>query len=105
MITRTWHGAVPIKFKDEFDTYLGQTGVSDTTSIKGNLGAFVKVVEQGNYAHFFLCTVWDSMESVILYAGKSPEIAVTYPEDERFGLISDPIVIHQEVAEVKNPFK
>ncbi len=105
MITRTWHGIVPIKFKDDFKIYLGETGVSDTTSIQGNRGAFVKVVEQGEYAHFFLCTVWDSMENIISYAGEHPQIAVTYPEDEKFGLISDPIVIHQEVAAVINPFE
>ena len=104
MITRTWHGIVPIKLKDEFEIYLGKTGVSDTRAINGNMGAFVKVIEQREHAHFFLCTIWDSMESIISYAGESPTIAVTYPEDDKYGLISDPIVIHQEVTTAKNPF-
>ncbi|EOR25368.1 hypothetical protein A500_10235 [Clostridium sartagoforme AAU1] len=104
MISRTWHGIVPIEMKENFKNHLEITGVKDTISISGNKGAFVKIVDQGNYTHFFLCTLWDKMESVILYAGENPEVAVTYPEDEKYGLISDPIVIHQEVKIGKNPF-
>lgn len=104
MITRTWHGIVPVQFKDGFELYLEKTGVSDTKAIRGNLGTFVKIVEQGDYAHFFLCTICDSMESIISYAGQNPSIAVTYPEDCKYQLISDPIVIHQEVTAIKNPF-
>ena len=104
MISRTWHGIVPINLKDEFEIYLGETGVRDATALTGNMGAFVKIIEQQEYAHFFLCTIWDSTESIIAYAGEGITTAVTYPEDEKYGLISDPIVIHQEVAKVKNPF-
>jgi hypothetical protein len=104
MISRTWHGVVPIEFKSRFKTYLEQTGVHDTTAIQGNLGAFVKIVEQDNYAHFFLCTVWDSMESIKLYAGLNPTVAVTYPDDKQYDLISDPIAVHQEVTTTNNPF-
>ncbi|HBF36133.1 MAG TPA: hypothetical protein DDW50_02305 [Firmicutes bacterium] len=104
MITRTWHGIVPIQFKEGFELYLQKTGVSDTTAISGNLGAFVKIEEQGEYAHFFLCTIWDSMESIMAYAGPNPTIAVTYPKDGQYQLLSDPIVIHQQVATANNPF-
>lgn len=104
MISRTWHGIVPIEKRESFKLYLDNTGVKDTEAISGNRGAFVEIVDQGRYTHFFLCTLWDSMESVILYAGENPTVAVTYPEDEKYGLISDPIVIHQEVTLASNPF-
>ena len=104
MISRTWHGIVPLEMRDGFEKYEYKTGVRDTLGIKGNKGAFLKIVEQGDDAHFFLCTKWDSMESMIAYAGNHPEIAVTYPEDEKYGLISDPIVVIQEVCDDKNPF-
>jgi heme-degrading monooxygenase HmoA len=104
MISRTWHGIVPIEMRDGFEKYEYETGVKDTLGVKGNKGSFLKIVEQGEYAHFFLCTKWDSMESMIAYAGSHPEIAVTYPEDEKYGLISDPIVVIQEVCDDKNPF-
>ncbi|WP_085834233.1 hypothetical protein [Clostridium merdae] len=105
MISRTWHGMVPLQHKAGFEKYEYETGVKDTLAIKGNQGAFLKVVEQGEFAHFFLCTKWDSMESMIAYAGSEPAIAVTYPEDTKYGLISDPIVIIQEVTDAKNPFE
>lgn len=104
MISRTWHGIVPIEMRDAFERYEFETGVKDTKAIPGNRGAYLNIVEQGEYAHFFLCTKWDSMESVIAYAGNNPTIAVTYPEDDSYGLISDPIVLLQEVSDDKDPF-
>lgn len=104
MFSRTWHGVVPIEYRESFEKYEGETGIKDTRNILGNKGAYLKVVEKGKYAHFFLCTLWDSMESMILYAGEQPEIAVDYPEDQKYKLISDPIVIIQEVIADKNPF-
>lgn len=90
--------------KDAFEKYEYETGVKDALTVKGNSGAFLKIVEQGEYAHFFLCTKWDSMESIITYAGTDPDVAVTYPEDYKYGLISDPVVIMQEVSDDRNPF-
>lgn len=105
MFSRTWHGVVPIKYREGFEKYENETGVRDTQKILGNKGAYLKVVEKGEYAHFFLCTLWDSMESMILYSGEHPEIAVDYPEDQKYELISDPIVVIQEVMTDKNPFE
>lgn len=104
MLSRTWHGVVPIHMKDAFEKYEYETGVKETTAIKGNQGAYLKIVEQGEYAHFFLCTKWETMENIIEFAGDHPTTAVTYPEDEKYGLISDPIVVIQEVTDAKNPF-
>ena len=98
MISRTWHGVTPVKHRRAFEQYEYETGVRDTLRIPGNLGAQLRVVERGGYAHFFLCTLWDGMESMQRYAGDDPEQAVDYPEDARYGLISDPIVIIQEVV-------
>lgn len=105
MIARTWHGLVPVENKEDFKRYLEATGVKDTALLPGNRGAYVKVVCQGRYAHFFLCTFWDQMKDIVRYAGENPAIAVTYPEDEKYGLISGPIVIHQEVAGCGNSFE
>lgn len=73
-------------------------------AIKGNCVAYVHIEKQDMYSHFFLCTIWDTWEDIILYAGDEPHIAISYPEDKRFDLISDPIVIHQEVSSCHNPF-
>ncbi|MDU2065087.1 MAG: hypothetical protein E6713_09595 [Sporomusaceae bacterium] len=105
MISRTWHGIVPLTMKDWFEAYEYETGVKDALATEGNCGAYLKVVEHGDYAHFFLCTKWWSMESMIAFAGNDPRRAVDYPEDEKYRLISDPIVVIQEVTDVGNPFE
>lgn len=104
MISRTWHGIVPKTKRDGFEIYLNQTGVEDAVKIKGNLGAYIKIVDQDEFSHFFLCTIWSSWEDINFYAGEKPDIAITYQEDEKFKLISDPIVIHQEISSSDNPF-
>ncbi len=81
MISRTWHGLVPISKKDTFNEYLYETGVKDMTAIKGNQGAYVHIVEQEQYAHFFFCTIWSEWDDIKKYAGDKPDIAVTYHED------------------------
>jgi hypothetical protein len=104
MITRTWHGIVPLEKAGAFRVYLDQTGVKDARAIAGNLGAYVCTVSQNEYVHFFLCTIWSGWDDIELYAGSRSSEAITYPEDATFGLISDPIVIHQEVNVACNPF-
>ena len=104
MISRTWHGIVPINNKYVFGAYLNETGVREAQAIEGNVAAYVHAVDQIEYTHFFLCTIWKTWEDVMLFAGDYPNIAVTYPEDEAYGLISDPIVIHQVVDTDNNPY-
>lgn len=104
MISRTWHGIVPNEHEEAFEAYLMDTGVKEAKELSGNLGVYVEKVRQDGYSHFFLCTLWASWDDVLLYAGENPHIAITYPCDSQFGLISDPIVAHQEVGILKNPF-
>ena len=104
LISRTWHGTVPLEHGDAFAAYLEKTGVQGSRSIPGNAAAYVHRVEQDGHSHFFLCTLWFSWEAVRDFAGETPEIAVTYPEDAKYDLISDPVVIHQEVNSDQNPF-
>jgi heme-degrading monooxygenase HmoA len=105
LISRTWHGAVPLEHGDAFASYLEKTGIQGSRSIPGNAAAYVHRVEQDGYLHFFLCTMWFSWEAVRAFAGEPPEVAVTYPEDAKYELISDPIVIHLEVTTDQNPFE
>lgn len=51
MISRTWHGIVPLHMKDAFEKYKYETGVKDALGIKGNRGAYLEIHEQGEYAH------------------------------------------------------
>ena len=49
-------------------------------------------------AHFFLATYWDDLSSIKAFAGDDYQIAVTYPDDEQYELISDPYVFHHAVS-------
>jgi len=49
-----------IRKKADFEDHLNKTRVEDAISLDGNLGSYVKIVEQDRHAHFFLCTVWSS---------------------------------------------
>lgn len=100
MIVRTWHGCVPVEHADGFAAHLQLTGVKHSQGIEGNLGAFVKRETQQDWEHFFLATYWTDIEAVKAFAGDNYHIAVTYPEDEKFCLLSDPYVFQHEVQTV-----
>lgn len=104
MIARSWHGAVPIDKAEGFRQYLLKTGIADTESIKGNLGSYMYSQTQDEYEHFFMVSYWTDYDAIRAYAGLNPQIAVTYPEDSEYSLISDPIVLHFEVANVPSEF-
>lgn len=104
MIVRTWHGIVPIQKTEDFKKYLTITGVAEARALSGNLGAYIYSQSQGEFEHFFMVSYWENIESVKEFAGNNPQIAVTYPEDSKFGLISDPIVLHHKVQEVPTEF-
>jgi heme-degrading monooxygenase HmoA len=102
MIVRTWHGCVPLKHAEGFAKHLERTGVEHSRSIRGNRGAFVRRETQGDREHFFLATYWQDLHSVKEFAGENYHVAVTYPDDEEFELLSDPYVF-QHVVEVVSP--
>jgi len=104
MIVRSWHGIVPVEKAEAFKEYLRITGVAEAKVTPGNLAAHIYSQTQDKYEHFFMVSYWKDMESIKAFAGVSPQIAVTYPEDSKFGLISDPIVLHHEVQSVPNEF-
>lgn len=100
MIVRTWHGCVPLAHAAGFARHLDLTGVEHSRSIKGNLGAFVRRETQGQWEHFFLATYWQDIEAIKAFAGEDYQVAVTYPDDEAFELLSDPYVFQHQVREI-----
>ncbi|RLM25273.1 hypothetical protein BIY29_07095 [Brenneria alni] len=102
MIVRTWHGCVPLMKADGFEHHLQITGIEHSQRIPGNLGAFFRRESQGEFEHFFLATYWEDIESIRQFAGDDYHVAVTYPDDEKFGLISDPYVFQHEISSIQN---
>lgn len=104
MIVRSWHGIVPVENASGFREYIFNTGIKEAKATKGNLGAYIYSRPQDKYEHFFMVSYWESIDAIVNFAGKEPHIAVTYPEDYKYGLISDPIVLHHEVQNVPSGF-
>lgn len=100
MIVRTWHGCVPLRHAEGFAAHLQKTGVEHSEGTPGNLGACVRRETQGEWEHFFLATYWENVEAIKAFAGEKYQIAVTYPDDEQFELLSDPYVFQHQVQKV-----
>ncbi|UJL39582.1 antibiotic biosynthesis monooxygenase [Pantoea agglomerans] len=100
MIVRTWHGCVPARHAEGFATLLQKTGVEHSAATPGNLGAYVRRETQGEWEHFFLATYWEDSEAIKAFAGDQYQIAVTYPDDEQYDLLSDPYVFQHHVQTV-----
>lgn len=99
MIVRSWHGIVPIEKLEGFRSYLLDTGVAEAKATPGCIEAYIYSQSQGEYEHFFMVSYWENIKAIKAFAGPNPHVAVTYPEDSKYCLISDPIVLHHEVQE------
>lgn len=100
MIVRTWHGIVPMEKAAAFREYLSVTGVAEAKVTPGNLGVDIFSQPQDGWEHFFMVSYWNDFEAIKAFAGANPHIAVCYPEDKKFSLISDPIVLHHEIQKL-----
>lgn len=101
MILRSWHGVVPVESRRGFEQHFQDVVIDEIKVLPGNLGVFFRCVTQDDYAHVFLQSYWEDWASIRRFAGDTPHRAVTYPDDARYGLISDPIVLHQECSAIQ----
>jgi len=97
MIARTWHGVTAASKSDEYLDYLNKTGIPDYQATEGNQGVYVLRRIEGNKAHFFLLTLWESEDAIKKFAGSDMEKARYYPEDNEYLLELEPMVTHYEV--------
>lgn len=100
MIVRTWHGCVPEALGEEFAVHLRRTGEDHARSVPGNLGVAVKRMAFRGWEHFFFATWWESFDAIKAFAGEEYQLAVHYPDDERFALVADPYVFHHTVERI-----
>jgi len=84
MIVRLWHGQTSLSKADEYAAFMKERAAPDYASIEGLKKLYFLRRIDGETAHFLLVTLWDSMESVMRFAGEHPEKAKYYPEDDSF---------------------
>lgn len=84
MIVRMWHGRVEASKADEYATFMKERAAPDYGSVDGLKKLLFLRKDEADVSHFLLLTFWDSIESVITFAGERPERAKYYPEDDQF---------------------
>ena len=94
MIAREWRCICPAEKIQEFIPYLHSTGIKDSENTPGCAGAEIFYREKDDSIEVVLITFWDSIESIRQFAGENIECAVLYPEDYKYGIISDLTVKH-----------
>ena len=97
MIARIWRGAVAAADRDAYADYMDQTGVPGYAGTPGNRGVWMLCRDVDGKSEFLMFTLWDSMAAFQAFAGEEPEVAVFYPEDDRFLVERDDFVSHYDV--------
>ena len=103
MIARIWRGAVAAADRDRYAEYMDRTGVPGYAGTPGNRGVWMLRRDVDGKSEFLMFTLWDSMAAVQAFAGEEPEVAVFYPEDDRYLVERDETVTHYEVDRYVSP--
>jgi len=98
MIARIWKGAVAKADGDEYARYIEETGFAAYGDTPGNRGAWMLRRDSGELTEFLTLSFWESIDAVKAFAGEDYEVAVYYPDDERFLVERDDTVAHYEIA-------
>lgn len=99
MIAREWKCRVPETYSEGFTGYLYETGIKDSSSTSGYLGAQIFRRSLIGKVELTLITYWDELASIKAFAGDDISQARLYPEDEVYEIEPDLSVQHYEVIE------
>jgi antibiotic biosynthesis monooxygenase (ABM) superfamily enzyme len=97
VIARVWRGATLAEDGPEYARYLEATGMRNAREIPGARGTLVLRRERSGYAEFETILLFESLDDVKAFAGDDLDLAVFFPEDDRFLVERDLEVRHYEV--------
>ena len=103
MIMRIWRGITAEERAEAYLEHLQQTALSKLAEQPGQCGAWVLRRVQGGQCEFQVLSLWKSEKALRAYAGKNPERAVYYDEDDKYLLDMEPLVRLYEVADTVMP--
>ena len=98
-IARIWTGTVQRADAHEYADYIRDTGFAEYGRTAGNRGAWMLRRDTGGVTEFVTLSLWDSIDAVKAFAGEDYEVAVYYPDDERFLIDGRSTVTHYEVVD------
>jgi hypothetical protein len=99
MIVRTWHGCVPLQHAEGFARHLERTGVEHAQSIPATEAPWC-AGKPGRMGAFLSRHLLAGSRGGQSLRSEDYHVAVTYPDDEAFELLSDPYVFQHEVEAV-----
>jgi heme-degrading monooxygenase HmoA len=101
VIARIWRGAVRRDDGDAYAEYMRETGLRAYVRTPGNRGAWMLRRDDGDRTEFVMFTLWESLDAVKAFAGEDYEVAVFYPEDDRFLIERDESARHYVVEDAR----
>jgi antibiotic biosynthesis monooxygenase (ABM) superfamily enzyme len=97
MIARVWRGVTRAEDAEEYARYVEKTGLESARSLPGNRGTLVLRRVEGDRAEFETVLLFDSLDDIRAFAGDDIDVAVFYPEDDRYLVDRELTVRHFEV--------
>ena len=97
MIARVWRGATRAEDAEEYARYLEASGMETARAIPGSRGTLVLRRVDGDRAEFETVLLFDSLDDIRAFAGDDIDVAVFFPEDDRYLVEREPTVRHFEV--------
>ncbi|HEX7254889.1 MAG TPA: hypothetical protein VF236_03095 [Gaiellaceae bacterium] len=98
MIARVWKGAIRRADAAAYVEYMRQTGIPGYAETPGNRGVWMLRRDVDDRSEVVMFTLWDSLDAIKAFAGDDYEVAVFYPEDDRFLVERDLRATHYEVV-------
>jgi heme-degrading monooxygenase HmoA len=104
IILRRWTGKLRTADEAEYLDYVMRTGGGDYARTEGNLGHQIVMRTLGDgTSEIATLSWWRDMDAVRGFAGEQPEIAVYYPEDDRYLIERPRYVEHFRVLDSDIP--
>jgi antibiotic biosynthesis monooxygenase (ABM) superfamily enzyme len=97
MIARVWRGSTRAEDAEEYAAYIEKSAMGDARTLPGNRGTLVLRRVDGDKAEFETIFLFDDLESIHAFAGDDIDVAVFFPEDDRFLVERELTVRHFDV--------
>ena len=99
MIARMWRGWVRTADRVAYVDYIESTGMAEYRATPGNQGAWMLARDLGDgRTEIVTLSFWASRDAIRGFAGDDIELAVFYPDDERFLVDRETTVTHFDVV-------
>jgi antibiotic biosynthesis monooxygenase (ABM) superfamily enzyme len=98
MIARVWRGATRAEDAETYAAYIAETAKKGADTLPGSRGTLILHRVHDGLAEFQTILLFDSLDDIHAFAGDDIEVAVFYPEDDRYLVERDLTVRHFEVS-------